>query len=182
MKSGYSFLLDSLNGGTYRIYYNDLYGGLVSKEVELLPGNDQHLTIKIDSLDASEFLRKTPLANLENGKSYKISWKGGDVTSFYGGYEMKLTNGGYIMQPVNLEPILLSAEDTNKVKQFEAELLSIEGKGICGGLNALTYTITKSGGIQQITDFTCNWVGWDYTIAPICQNVVNQFPLMIKCK
>lgn len=162
--------LDSLHDGIYDVRYNDMWGNVKTRRVVL--NNDQTKSINIisDSLNATRFYNKTPIANLKEGKSYRIEIRGGDVASSYAYYELKKARGQTYLSSIWGDAGVLTNAEIEKIKQYEAELLAIEGSKNCNSTGNFTYSIIIEKDTTDITDNTCNWDGWNHTIRPILNN------------
>ncbi|MCW4470784.1 hypothetical protein OGH69_17560 [Flavobacterium sp. MFBS3-15] len=164
---GYNIILDSLPDGEYDIAFFDLYGNEKIKRVHLNGARAGTVSIVMDSIDATAFFGKTPMANLKNNSFYKIDKVQGCVASFHDGYEVEKKSDNIFIKTTNQKAHLLTKPEIEKIKQFEAELLSINGKGICGGTGIAQYSIITDKDTVRFFDNTCNWDGWNYTIRPI---------------
>lgn len=152
---------DSLSNGNYSVKYIDIIGNKISKTFNLNGKKPRAIGIICDSINANNFDSKTPFYNLKDGESYMIESKGSCVASMYSYYRISRSKDNYYYESVNIPKKDLNHEQIKAVKKFEAELLAIYGKGVCGGTGRMTYTIIKAKTEISIPDHACNWSGWN---------------------
>lgn len=160
--------LDSLHDGIYDVRYNDMWGNVKTRRVVLKNDQTKSINIISDSLNAARFYNKTPIANLKEGKSYRIEIRG--MGSSYAYYELKKARGQTYLSSIWGDAGVLTNAEIEKIKQYEAELLAIEGSKNCNSTANFTYSIIIEKDTTDITDNSCNWNGWHYTIEPILKS------------
>lgn len=162
--------LDSLPAGVYEIKYKDILGRGKVKSVRLGGAKQQLINIVLDSIDTSRLLNKTPIATLKEGESYTVETKGGCVATMYSFYKISKDRGQIYFESVNIPKRSLTISETVAVKEFEAELLAINGVNSCMSTGRMTYKILKDKDTTTIIDNTCNWAGLECVYAKILRN------------
>ena len=162
--------LDSLPYGIYEIEYTDILGKQKVRSVRLGSPKQQLVNIVLDSIDTSGLLNKTPIANLKEGESYTIESKGGCVATMYSFYTISKDKGEIYFQFITSPKSVLTASEIEMIKEFEAELLAIDGINSCMSTGRMTYKILKDKDTTTIVDNTCNWNGWECSIDKILRN------------
>lgn len=152
-------VIDSLPDGNYYLEYTDLFGKAITKSVRV---SNQHKILKIitDSVDVSGYYNKTPIQLLKDDESYTINGQGGCVTTMYTSYTVRKLDDKYYLDVPRKKGHKLSQAGFEAIRQFEAELLAIEGFELCQSTGAFTYTVEKNSKVlKTIKDRACNWNG-----------------------
>ena len=145
--------LDSLRDGNYELDYLNIAGDKIKRDFSLNNGSVKFVNIIYDSLALMKIYTKVPINQIKEGESYTVDKRGGCVASMY---------SGHYFESVNITKKLLDERQIKAIERFEAELLAIRGKGVCGGTGAMTYRVIKDRNVvDEIRDYTCDWNGYE---------------------
>lgn len=154
---GDTLTLSGLHSDDYTMSYLDLLGKTKSEKITLKGGDTLFVMPKPLNVDVKAFYDKTPIANLKDGEEYEV-W----VSGPYSGPMHSISRSGnkFYYQGYNEEKRLLTDEKIGYVKQFEAELLAIQGVNLSGSTGNWYYYITKNNEKFRLVDDTGIWGGW----------------------
>lgn len=155
---------DSLPDGKYELKYFDILDNLRIKKFNLVANESRLINIKFDSIDTGMFINKAPISNLKNGDTYRIERKGGGM---YGYYVVTKENNTFYFNAPYRKSKMLTMGQVDAIRNFEAELLKINGIDICISTRRMHYKIINKGKVTEITDNTCNWSGWSTLMTSI---------------
>ena len=154
------YVFDSLPNGEYLLEYSTIKQDTIIEKINLTNNKIYQSKILFDSLPLEKYYNNTPINNLRNGESYKLSTWGGCIARMESFYKITNLNNKYLLNSnVDIKRVLTDSEIA-AIKKFEAELLALKGKGTCNSSGRMTYSISKGNNTDTLSEMTCNWNGY----------------------
>jgi hypothetical protein len=155
---GDTLTFSGLRSGDYTMTYLDLLGKTKSKNITLKGGDTLFVMPKPLDVDVKAFYDKTPISNLKEGEGYEV-WASGPHSGPM--HTIYRSGNKFYYQGYNEEKRLLTNEKIGYVKQFEAELLAIQGvDSFILSSGNWYYYIVKNNDTLRLVDNTGMWRGW----------------------
>ncbi|MUV04248.1 hypothetical protein GN157_11055 [Flavobacterium rakeshii] len=145
----------------YKLKYLGLLGDTISKSFSLSNNLTKTISVVYDSINTEAYRHKTPISRLKSKDLYTIVAKGGCVASMTSSYTITRENNDYYWIEDDSTKVVLTEKMKTIIQDFEAELLTIKGKGSFSSTGAMTYYIDSPGFIDTIHDRTLNWQGFE---------------------
>lgn len=161
------YVFDSLPNGEYILEYSDIKQDTFTKRINLRNNEVYKTKIIFDSLPLEKYYSLTPISNLRNGESYKLFTWGGCIAKIESFYKITNFKNKYLLDSNLDSEKILNDEEIKAIKKFEAELLALNGKGICNSTGQMTYSISKQNEIDTISEMTCNWNSYDLLMSKL---------------
>nr|WP_294938616.1 hypothetical protein [uncultured Flavobacterium sp.] len=151
------YVFDSLPNGEYILEYSDIKHDSFIKRINLKNNEVYRSKILFDSLPLKKYYKLIPINNLKNGESYKLRTWGGCIARMESFYQITNLNEKYLLDSNADSKRILTNNEINAIKKFEAELFALNGKGTCNSTGRMTYSISKDSKIDTLAEMTCNW-------------------------
>ena len=155
---------DSLPNGQYNLKYNTIQNESINKKIILFNSKIHKEEIIYDDINYANYIKKTPINNLKNNQSYKLLRYGGCESREESFYIIKNLNGRLLFTTNLFKNKILDNKEIAAIQKFEAELMSLNGKGSCMSTGQMTYIITKEKFTDTLKEMTCNWYGYEKMI------------------
>ncbi|WP_417357552.1 hypothetical protein [Flavobacterium sp.] len=152
--------LVNLPEGKYELAYVGIWGDTISKPFSLNNNLTKTINIVYDSINTEAYTNKTPISKLKSKDLYTIVAKGGCVASMTSSYTITKENNDYYWIEDDSTKVVLTEKMKTIIQDFEAELLTIKGKGSFSSTGAMTYYIHSGSDIDTIHDNTFRWQGY----------------------
>lgn len=152
--------LVNLPEGKYELSYVGIWGDTISKPFSLNNNLTKTINIVYDSINTEAYKHKTPISKLKSKDLYTIVAKGGCVASMTSSYTITRENNDYYWIEDDSTKVVLTEKMKTIIQDFEAELLTIKGKGSFSSTGAMTYYIHSGSDIDTIQDNTFRWQGY----------------------
>jgi len=152
--------LTDLPKGEYELAYLGILGDTISKSFSLSNNLTKTINVVYDSINTNAYKHKTPISKLKLGGLYKIVATGGCMTSMTSSYSITRENNNYYWIEDDSTKIVLTEKMKAIIQDFEAELLTIKGKGSFSSTGVITYYIHSGNDTDTIHDNTYRWQGY----------------------
>lgn len=164
-----TFKFTDLPTSAYSLHYYNTIGREKVKNIVLSGGEVRNVVIVPDSISVDEYYDKTPIMNLEKDSAYTIEYKGGCIATLGGYYKISKDSSNIYFEAIYQKKRPVSDDEINAIKEFEAQLLAIDGYGICNSTGRVVYTIIKRNEKRYIPDNVCIWQGVNKMLRKLCK-------------